>query len=157
LRPLGVAIVGRRFGEQRLIEIGAAFEAVVHARVNPSSVPALPDETIALDGSFEAPVDRKDKDPPALAILAVESATGAAQLIVSGSVSDASAISDIRAWVNGARMALTRSEAGWTARLDGAGFRTAACSLADGLVLVLARDAAGNAAAVQWPLAARAC
>lgn len=150
VQPLGVALVTPRFEERRLLSLGLALEQALQARRNPATTPALADE--ALKPRTRA--SRRegmpaDVEPPHLAIQHVDLSSDA---IVSGTASDASGIADLRVYVNGEKAVLTVEGASWKARLAAAASRDAQC-IEDGLVIVFARDGAGNTAAASRPLA----
>lgn len=145
-QPLGVALVAGRFQEQKLIEIGAAVEAALHARVNPDSTPALEGESIELDGPSVPVRQRSEKDPPRLSIDAVD-LTESGGLLISGVATDHSEVPVVQLYINGAKAGVTRNHEHWIARLEPPEGGDALC-VADGRAIAFAKDIFGNTAAV---------
>ncbi len=146
LQPFGVALVAPRFEEQRLLRLGAEVESALRVRVNPAVTPALADETFSLTARRGG--QPADREPPHVSILQVGSPEA---IIASGSASDGSGITDLRVYVNGVKSEVTREGGDWKARLGKSSAHDALC-VRDGLVIVFARDASGNAAAASRSL-----
>jgi amidase len=154
-QPLGVALVAGRFEERRLLELGDALEHVLRARRGPASTPALPDEIGGALPVSTPPRSRKDKTPPVVSIDTIAPTTAAVGLQITGSADDSTAITDLRVYVNGAKVSVVRRGTRWkaifAADADADTDADALCA-ADGMVIAFAKDAAGNAAAAHTSL-----
>lgn len=141
-RPQGMMLMARTYyTEAAILGAAYAFEQATRLRGPPASTPALPGETI--DYAPAPPTGRPEIDPPTLAAR-VRRRSGR-RVAITGTVRDASALGGVRVWVNG-RLVHETTDAEWSVVATPEGRRR------DGLVVVVARDVHGNAAATMLPL-----
>ncbi len=146
--PVGVTLMGPAYADIDLLKLGLSIEATAKRRQPPALAIPLADETITYDPATVLPPSRRSETaPPLISIDPVRLANGNAvgvEYTLRGQVTDASALRDVRVYVNGHKTRVQFTATTWTARLTGEDWlRWGATHSAT--VVVVAVDAHGNA------------
>jgi amidase len=147
--PVNLTFIGPAYTDNDLLSYAYAYEQATHNRRTPTRVPPLADETID-NAPGSVPASREHTAPPALTLSAQLRPGGSdgAVLNIAGTVSTAQGTAELRVYVNGRRLTTEVDGERWSASVRTATLTRARVSLAEHLmVLVLAKDALGNAAA----------
>lgn len=144
--PVNLTFIGPAYSDSDLLSYGYAYERATRRRRPPTRVPPLAGETIVPRAALP-PADRADTTAPAVTLSARLRPDGDV-LDVDGTVSTAQGPAELRVYVNGRRLAVDVRDDQWSAAVRTSAFTQPRVSLAERLtVLVLAKDAVGNAAA----------
>lgn len=150
MEPVGLTIVTPRFTEKRLLELGAAVEALLQARVPPPATPALPDEVISLAGTHTPPGLRRQETAPVVTIEKVHRPAVGREFVIAGTLAPApgAKMVDLRVYADGLRIATERNGSSWTARLQRQDGDVSLNS--SPAITALIKDESGNSAASFW-------
>lgn len=146
--PINLTFIGAAYSDPKLLAYAFDYEQATLNRRPPSRTPALDGEVVTYDPArLQAPARRADKSAPTVSVKAASryvSAGSKATLTIDGTVADAGGVGSVKLFVNGRPVPVSVGGSTWRAR-----YVAQASALADPdlMLVVLAKDNAGNAGA----------
>ncbi|RZI78883.1 MAG: amidase, partial [Rubrivivax sp.] len=143
--PVNLTFIGPAYSDSKLIRYAYAYESATHNRAVATRVAPLADEMVDYaDGKSIPPGKRSDKLPP---VQTLNASIANGVLALAGTSRDASKLGYTHVYVNGSKVTPTGTLNDWTGQVNVAKYRSGAYAAKSLFILVLSKDAYGNASA----------